>query len=170
MKTIKITVNKSQQQPEGIEIEVVEPENKLEERVLTYLLAGFVRDTKTRGVLKLDIPDQFTVSYERQGSFVLASGPGTPSLSGDVHTYYTPSKPLAVLAIHTVGGRMDVVYGQIGERRPDADAPPSKDAAATEPKAETKAEPEVEPPAEPKAVSGLPGGKEADEQTAAKSD
>ena len=132
MKTIKISVNKSEQQPEGVEIEVVEPEGDLEARVLSYLLGGFVRDTKSRGVLKLELPDQFNVSYEREGSFVLSSGPATPNLSGEVHTYYRPPQPLAVLAIHAVGGRLDVVYGQIGERRPDA-APPDAPATAAEP-------------------------------------
>ena len=140
MKTTKIAVNKSEQQPEGVEIEVVEPENPLEERVLAYLLTGFVRDTKVRGVLKLDLPEQFRVGYEREGSFVLASGPATPDLGGDVHTYYTPSKPLAVMAIHTIGDRLDVVYGQITPQKPDATASQNADATAAEPKAETKPE------------------------------
>ena len=123
MKTIKIRVNKSEEQPDGIEIEVVEPENSLEERVLGFLLTGFVRDTRSRGILKLDLPEQFAVSYEREGSFILSQGPSSPNLAGQVHTYYSPSKPLAVLAIHAVGGRLDVVYGELGKRQAGAAAP-----------------------------------------------
>ena len=152
MKTIKISVNKSEQQPEGIEIEVVEPENDLEKQVMSFLLSGFVRDTKNRGVLKLELPDQFNVSHEREGSFVLSSGPASPNLSGDVHTYYKPPQPLAVLAIHTVGGRLDVVYGQIGGDRPAAaaaEAEVAAVAAAVDPQAasESGIDPAQEKPA-----------------------
>lgn len=165
MKTTKIAVNKSEQQPEGIEIEVVEPENPLEERVLAYLLTGFVRDTKTRGVLKLDLPEQFRVSYEREGSFVLASGPTTPDLGGDVHKYYTPSKPLAVMAIHTIGDRLDVVYGQITPQKPEA-AAKGTDATAAEPKVEAKPEVVVVEPDADKTEADKDTGK----QSSAKSD
>lgn len=167
MKTTKIAVNKSEQQPEGIEIEVVEPENPLEERVLAYLLTGFVRDTKTRGVLKLDLPDQFRVGYEREGSFVLASGPSSPDLGGDVHTYYTPSKPLAVMAIHTVGDRLDVVYGQITPQQPGADASKDADTAAAEPKAEAKPEAAV---AAPDATAKSDADKDTGKQSSDKTD
>ena len=145
MKTIKINVNKTEEQPEGIEIEVVEPDNDLEKRVLGFLLTGFVRDTKSRGVLKLDLPDNFAVSYEREGSFIVADGPRTPNLGGKVHTYYTPSKPLAVMAIHSVGGRLDVVYGELGKRKPGAPAAPAAPAAAEAEAAPVAVEAEAAP-------------------------
>ena len=133
MKTIKICVNKTEEQPEGIEIEVVEPDNDLEKGVLGFLLAGFVRDSSSRGILKLDLPEQFNVTYEREGSFLLNEGPSSPNLSGNVHTYYQPSKPLAVLAVHCVGGRLDVVYGEIARREPAADAQATGEADAAAP-------------------------------------
>ena len=75
MRTIKITVNKSEDKPEGIEIEVIEPADNQEQRVLAFLLTGYIRDTASRGILKLDLPEQFSVSYEREGSFVVNAGP-----------------------------------------------------------------------------------------------
>src|SRR5688572_3971827 len=38
MKTDRIRINKSPQQPEGIEIELVKPENPVEENLLSFLL------------------------------------------------------------------------------------------------------------------------------------
>ena len=146
MKTIKICVNKTEEQPEGIEIEVVEPENDLEKGVLGFLLTGFVRDSSSRGILKLELPAQFNVSYEREGSFLLNEGPSVPNLSGNVHTYYQPSKPLAVLAVHCVGGRLDVVYGEIAKRAP-AEAASNAEPAADAGKADAAA------PGEPAASS-----------------
>ena len=41
MKTDKITVNKTSERPEGVEIEIVQPESRLEGKVLCYLLTAW---------------------------------------------------------------------------------------------------------------------------------
>ncbi len=150
MKTIKVAVNKSEERPDGVEIEVVEPEGTLEQQTLGYLLNGFVRDAASRGTFKLDLPEQYTIAYQREGSFLLSTSPSGPNVRGSSATYYSPGKPLAVLAIHKLANRLDVVYGEISQgddasKQPAAPAPartappenaktyePSKAAAKTE--------------------------------------
>ena len=123
MKPTKVAVNKSAERPDGIEIEVIEPENNLEQRVLSYLLTGFVNNAKNQGNLRIDLPGSFTIEYQREGSFVLYGGPQTPSVSGSQATYYQPQQPKAVLAIHAVGNRFDVVYGAVGTGQKPAEEP-----------------------------------------------
>lgn len=125
MKTIKVAVNKSEQSPDGVEIQVVEPENELEQKTLAHLLTSYVRDAKAREAFKVDLPDGFTVHYQREGSFVVLSGPTSPNISGPTPTYYNPGKPLAVLAIQTAGNNFDVVYGEIGAPAPEAAEQPA---------------------------------------------
>jgi len=137
MKTTKVSVNKTADKPEGVEINVIEPEDVIEIQVLTYLLQGFVRDAKSRGTFKLELPESFSISYQREGSFLLTSGPQVPNTQGKVHTYYTPPKPLAVLAIHSRGKQLDVVYGEIGSRKPEEAAAAPEAAPAEEKKEET---------------------------------
>lgn len=115
MKAIKVSVNKSDKTPEGLEIQVVEPENDLEEKTLSHLLLSYVRDAVARGTFKVDLPDTFTIHYQREGSFIMISGPTTPDVSSATPTYYSPGKPVAVLAIQNSGDRFDVVYGEIGK-------------------------------------------------------
>jgi hypothetical protein len=117
MKTIKVAVNKSPERPDGVEIEVVEPEGQLEQQTLGYLLNGFVRDAAARGSFKLELPELFTIRYQREGSFLLETSPSGPNVKGSTATYYSPGKPLAVMAIHKLANRMDVVYGEI--KQPD---------------------------------------------------
>lgn len=132
MDTTKVAVNKSAERPEGIEIEVVSPENNLEQRVLSYLLTGFVQNARKQGSMQIDLPDNFTIEYQREGSFVLSSGPSSPGLNGGQATYYTPPQPKAVLAIHAVGNRFDVVYGAVGGEKKDA--PKAQEAATADAK------------------------------------
>lgn len=140
MKTIKVAVNKTPEHPEGVEIQVADPENDLEKGVLAYLLAGFVRDAKARGMFKADLPERFNIRYEREGSFVLATEPSGPSLSGNVHTYYTPARPLAVLAVHVAGNRLDVVYGEVGRKSATSEAPQADAAADPQPTADSESQ------------------------------
>jgi hypothetical protein len=142
MKTIKVAVNKSEKQPDGVEIEVVEPESPLEQQTLGYLLNGFVRDASARGTFKLDLPESYTIAYQREGSFLLSTNPSGPNVRGSSATYYSPGKPLAVLAIHKLANRLDVVYGEISRgddasRQPPAPAPartaPAENAKTYEP-------------------------------------
>ena len=115
-------MNKSEESPDGVEIEVVEPENELEQNALAYLLAGYVRDAVGRGNFNVELPENFTINYQREGSFILIGGPASPDLTGPNPTYYNPGKPVAVLAIQTVGNRFDVVYGQLAAPAEDQTA------------------------------------------------
>lgn len=134
MKTTKVAVNKSADRPDGIEIEVVEPENNLEQRVLSYLLTGYVHNARKGGSLKVDLPEQFTIEYQREGSFVLFAGPQGPKTEGGQTTYYQPQTPKAVLAIHAVGNRFDVVYGEVGKKPQQAAPTPQPQEAGSESK------------------------------------
>ena len=64
MKLDRIRINKSPQQPEGVEIELVKPENPNEENLLAFLLTGYIRDLKHDGRLPYDLPDKFGVRSE----------------------------------------------------------------------------------------------------------
>src|SRR5258708_6470265 len=61
MKLDRIRINKSPQQPEGVEIELAKPENPNEENLLAFLLTGYIRDLKHDGRLPYDLPDKFRV-------------------------------------------------------------------------------------------------------------
>jgi hypothetical protein len=121
MKAIKVSVNKSEDNREGLEIQVVDPENELEQKTLAHLLLSYVRDAVARGTFKVDLPDDFTIQYQREGSFIMLSGPTSPDITGPSPTYYSPGKPIAVLAIQNAGDRFDVVYGEISADKAPAD-------------------------------------------------
>ncbi len=112
MQSKKIAVNKNEKQPEGVTIEVIEPENQLETDTLTWLLASYLREQKTAKRLKFELPDSFQLRYQAEGSFLLSTAPGRDTTS----PYYAPPRPLAVLALQRVGRRFDVAYAVIDQQ------------------------------------------------------
>jgi len=120
MKHQKITINKTEERPEGIEISIVDPETDLEKRLLGFLLESHLMDAKHRKNLALELPEKFRVEYVREGQFVLLTAPGTGA-----NSYYNPGEPRAVLVIRTVGNSFEVAHAQI-----NAPAKPAAGASA----------------------------------------
>jgi hypothetical protein len=122
MKTEKIQVNKSADRPDGIEVEIVQPETPLEEQVICYLMIGLLRDLKQREAIPYDLPDGFRVQHRSAGTFVLVGG-------GADSKYYEPPKPIAILGLRKVDARrLDLLHASA--IRP-VEQPPA--AAPTEP-------------------------------------
>src|SRR6266550_4223348 len=109
MKLDRIRINKSPQQPEGIEIELVKPENPAEENLLAFLLTGFLRDLKRDGRLPYELPDKFGVRHQSEGSFILSG-------YYDENQYYEPPQPLLIVGIQSRQGRFSLIHAAIQAR------------------------------------------------------
>ena len=103
MKTDKITVNKTSERPEGVEIEIVQPESRLEGKVLCYLLTGHLRQIKDQ--LQFELPDRFSVEHRTNGTFLVTA----PTEQSE---FYEPARPIAVVGIQAVGQRIGIIHGQ----------------------------------------------------------
>jgi len=109
MQVKTISVNKTAEKPEGVNINVVVPEGQVETDVMNYLLIGFLQSARQGGGLKMDLPDRFMVAHQADGSFLVSSEPGMKTKSG----YYSPPEPLAIVALQQHGKRFDLAYAQI---------------------------------------------------------
>ena len=121
MKTQTLTINKTPERPDGMEVEVLAAETELEQQLLCYLLTLYVRDARSQGTLDLEVPDRFTVRYNAEGSLTLLGEPNT----GD-SAYYTPAEPRAVFLIRPLGKRFEIGYAPLDAaaraRRPTPDS------------------------------------------------
>ena len=123
MKTDKISINKTVEQPDGVEIEIIQPENKMEEGVLSFLLTGFLRDLKRDGRVSYELPERFRIEHRGNGTFV--------AFGQSDGTYYEPPKPLAILGLRHANGRFDLIHAApalrqqpaVAQPQPAADAP-----------------------------------------------
>ena len=134
MKTEKISVNKTPDQPDGVEIEIVEPETDLEARVLSYLLPSILRDTKKNGRIEYDLPDGLSVQHQREGTFVVSAS------SSKDNAYYALPRPVAIVGLRLAGSQFDIVHAEIKSEHLQVQQPP--------PSQEPSAPPVPEPPAE----------------------
>lgn len=108
MKTRKIFVNRTPQQPQGVPLEVVEPQGDLDARVLSFLLSATLREIKRSGKLEYDLPDFFTVEYTKDGSFVVSKPAGLNSKG-----IYEKARPIAVLGIRMHERGIDIVHAAL---------------------------------------------------------
>ncbi len=154
MKTEKITINKTTERPDGIEIDVVHPENRLEEGVLCHLLAGYMRDAKKAGRVKYDLPDRLDIDYKGQGTFVVSADPTGAQASG----MYVMPRPVAIAGIAKLGARYDVIHAEINSQQQKAAAAPTE---AAPDNAMDTAEAPAEEPAEQQPSDQTP---ESDEE------
>jgi len=118
MKLERIRINKSPQQPEGIEIELVKPENSNEENLLAFLLTGFIRDLKHDGRLPYELPEKFGVRHQSEGSFILSG-------YYDESKFYEPPAPLLVIGIQARQGRFSLIHASIQARAKDQQTAPA---------------------------------------------
>lgn len=106
MKIERITVNKTPQTPNGVNIELVQPESDLEAQVLTFLLPAKLREAKKAGRLQFVLPDKFHLEHKKDGTFVISGILGQSQ-------YYQPPRPLAIVGLHKVGAGFDIVHAAI---------------------------------------------------------
>jgi hypothetical protein len=133
MRTVRITVNKTPQQPQGIELDLIEPEGTLESGVLAHLLGGYLQHASKTGQFALELPPRFTIEHKGQGSFVLFSAPEATRTADPQTGYYSPAKALAVVGLRSVGRQFELVYRdlrQAAPASPGAEAPASPEAPA----------------------------------------
>ena len=136
MKLDRIRINKSPQQPEGIEIELVKPENPTEENLLAFLLTGYIRDLKRDGRLPYELPDKFGVRHQAEGSFILSG-------YYDETRFYEPPQPLLIIGIQSRQGRFSLIHAPIQARskgQQQAVSPQPITSATLEPPNEQKPE------------------------------
>lgn len=137
MKTEKVTINKTADRPEWVEVELVHPESELEQGVLAHLLAGFMRDAMASGRVNYELPDDLHFEYSRNGSFVAMGRPADAPADG----MYVPRQPVAIAGIARFGKRFDVIHAALtGQAQPrsapsagkDDPEPAAPDAAITD--------------------------------------
>jgi len=134
MKTETLTINKSADRPEGVEVEVVCPENELERGVLAHLLAGFLRDARGNDRITYQLPDDIRLEYTRDGSFVVMGRPADAPADG----MYVSRQPVAIVGIARFGKRFDVIHASLANKpqaqpaATGADADAANDAAVGE--------------------------------------
>jgi len=120
MKIDRIRINKSPQQPEGIEIELVKPENSNEENLLAFLLTGYVRDLKHDGRLPYELPEKFGVRHQSEGTFILSG-------YYEQNQFYEPPLPILIVGIQMRQGRFSLIHAPIQARsRGEKQAIPSE--------------------------------------------
>ena len=142
MKTERITVNKTPQQPQGIDIDLVVPESSFEERVIGFLMAGFLRDLKRENRIPYELPAQVKIDYTGKGTFLLTG----QSTGG---AFYEPPFPVALVGLRVAGNTFDLVHAE-----PKRATQPAQPAAA--PSAEQAAPTEQPAPAESSAAPAEP--------------
>ncbi|HAI13724.1 MAG TPA: hypothetical protein DCM28_18605 [Phycisphaerales bacterium] len=136
-----ITVNKSEKNKEGVKIDVVVPASDVEIELLSFLMAGYIRDAATNGKFKVDLPDQYRITYQAEGSFLITTEPGVSAAKSGGNPFYTPPKPVAVVAIQRFGKRYDLAYAAINQEAFKTQKAPAPAAAPKAPKAAAKKAP-----------------------------
>ena len=140
MKLDRIRINKSPQQPEGVEIELVKPENPIEENLLGFLLTGYLRDLQRDNRLPYELPEKFGVRHQAEGSFILSG-------YYDETKFYEPPAPLLVIGIQSRQGRFSLIHAAIQARSKGQPQPTT--ASETAPITGATIEPPEQNPAEP---------------------
>src|SRR3954453_7060153 len=136
MKIDRIRINKSPQQPEGVEIELVKPENPNEENLLAYLLTCSIRDLKRDGRLPYELPDRLSVRHQTEGSFIVSG-------YYDETKFYEPPQPLLIIGIQSRQGRFSLIHAAINAKLKSAQPAPDAPEPITNPMAQT---PDPNPP------------------------
>ena len=109
MKTERIRINKTAAQPDGIEIELVKPENTTEGDLLAFLMTGYIRDMKKDSRLPYEIPERFGIRHQADGSFILSG-------YVDESKFYEPPQPLVIMGIQVRQGKFNLIHAPIQAR------------------------------------------------------
>ncbi len=140
MKTEKITVNKTAEQPDGVEIDLVMPDGAMEEKLLAFMLTLYLRDLKRDKRVNYELPERFVVDYRGQGRFVASDVTGGA-------TYYEPPKPVCVVGLRWAQGRFDLIHAPLTPPAPTQNqtTPGSPAAASDAPSGEPSSSPAPAP-------------------------
>ena len=117
MKTAKIHVNKTAEKPEGVEIEIVQPAEGLEARVMSYLLANAVREARHDHRIPYKLPTAFHIEHRGEGTFVIVGTPPPPETAAPVagSGYYQPPRPLAIVGLRAVGQTFELIHAELNQ-------------------------------------------------------
>jgi hypothetical protein len=115
MKTAKIHVNKTPEKPEGVEIDIVQPETAFEGRVMSYLLTHAVLQAKHDNRIPYKLPAAFHVEHRGEGTFVVLGTPAPAPNAAPVPGggYYQPPRPLAIVGLRMVGQAFEVIHAEL---------------------------------------------------------
>lgn len=162
MKTAKIRVNKTAEKPEGVEIEIVQPDNAFEGKVLGFLLTHAVREAKHDNRIPYKLPASFTIDHRGEGTFVIQGTPTPPPSATPVRGggYYQPPRPLAIVGLRVLGQNFELIHAELN---PEA---LKKVAEAAQPKAQPRAEGSAPAPASPAAPDQYPSSSPAAQEHA----
>lgn len=125
MKIQKISVNRTSDKPKGVEIEIVQPETDIQGRLLAFLLPSMLREAKKNGRLSFELPDQFTVNHQGEGTFVVKA-------AGKAGGIYEQPKPIGMVGIRVSGKRFDLVHAGIDVEKLRQRVAESRKATTTE--------------------------------------
>lgn len=111
MKTTKMTINKTAEKPEGLTVNIVQPESVLEQDLMCYMLRSHLQHAKSQKSLSLELPTGFSVQYVKDGQFAMMSGP--TSSGSAASPYYDSGRALAVLVILQSGNRFEIAHAAL---------------------------------------------------------
>ncbi len=106
MKVQTISVNRTAEQPNGVQIEIVQPENDVQARLIAFLLPSILREAKQNKRLSFELPAEFSVNHQGEGTFVVKSAVNTGGI-------YEPPKPIGMVGVRVVGKRFDLVHAPL---------------------------------------------------------
>lgn len=135
MKTTKVTVNRTPDRPQGVELDVIEPEGDLETELVCFMFAALLRDEIRLGRVKLTLPDDFRVEHRGQGAFMVTSLPRSSTTA----PYYVPAQALALVLMRRRGQQFELVYSDGKPQNAAGGAVAAQPAAAGEASAPTEA-------------------------------
>ena len=113
MKTATIHVNKTSEKPEGVPVEIVQPEGELDERLLTFTLRQMLETGRREEKLSFELPSSYQVQHQQDGSFVVAGFGGAEGGGDQQDAYYQPPRPLAVIGLRAIGKQFDMIHAAI---------------------------------------------------------
>lgn len=121
MKTEKVSVNRTKEAPNGVEIEIIKPENELEARAMAFLLGSFVREAKTAGRIPYEMSTKARVQHQADGTFI--------AVGATQDQFYEPDRALAIVGLRAAGPTFDLIHAQITPEMLKAAAEAAKTAA-----------------------------------------
>ena len=115
MKTAKIHVNKTPEKPQGVEIDLVQPEGDLESRLLSYLIMHAVREAKRENRIPYKLPAAFSVEHRGEGTFAVVGTPTPTETAAPVAGggYYQPPRALAIVGIRAAGQSFEMIHAEL---------------------------------------------------------
>ncbi len=108
MKTDKVRVNKTEQRPDGVELEIVVPENEFETQLLSFAIRGYMEVGRSAKKLPYELPAGYTIEHQSNGSFLIAG-----HVAKEENPYYQPPRPIAVVGVRRVPGGFDIIHADL---------------------------------------------------------